>query len=119
MRFQTGVIIIAVILLIVLWWVFWSLLSKSNDSWPPVLGNCPDYWMDLSESDALPGTACYNAKRLGTCNLPSNGNKNTMNFGVSPYTGSTGTCSKYRWAQTCGVTWDGITYGAANPCDDS
>ena len=43
-------------------------------------------------------------------------NTNAMDFTQSPYTGSNGSCSKYNWAENCGVSWDGITYGATNPC---
>jgi hypothetical protein len=35
------------------------------------------------------------------------------------YSGEDGLCNKYNWANTCGVTWDGITYGVKNPCDKS
>ena len=39
-----------------------------------------------------------------------------MNFNNAPYTGTTGACAKYNWANNCGVSWDGITYGVNNPC---
>ena len=42
-----------------------------------------------------------------------------MDFTTSSFTGSDGLCSKYNWANNCGVTWDGITYGVKNPCDTS
>ena len=44
---------------------------------------------------------------------------NAMNFNQQPFTGDNGSCSKYRWATGCGVTWDGITSGVKNPCDTS
>ena len=37
-------------------------------------------------------------------------------FNTSEYTGTNGKCNKYKWADKCGVSWDGITYGAKNPC---
>jgi hypothetical protein len=81
--------------------------------WPPVIGDCPDYWVDLKGT----GEACYNAKSLGKCNLPGTGEQNTMNFNVSPFNSDSTNCSKYTWATRCGVTWDGITYGVDNPCN--
>ena len=98
--------------------VAWTLHSrKSTIKWPPTVGNCPDYWEDISSAGN--GSACKNRHRLGTCNLPSMSNSNTMDFTTSQFTGDTSGCSKYTWAQGCGVTWDGITYGVANPCSKS
>jgi hypothetical protein len=50
--------------------------------------------------------------------LPGNDNeKNTMNFDAAPFNSDNGLCAKYKWATSCGVTWDGITSGVKNPCD--
>jgi hypothetical protein len=77
---------------------------------------CPDYWsMDGSGNNAI----CTNIKDLGTCPA-SSGNKHlTMNFNNAAFTGSQGNCNKYRWANNCGISWDGITYGVSNPCQTS
>jgi hypothetical protein len=117
MNFQSIILTIAVVGLIVLLVVIGYSLSKSTSTivWPPIVGSCPDYWMDLKGN----GEQCYNVKSLGKCNLPGTNEQNTMNFNVSPFNGDTGTCSKYNWAKNCNVTWDGITYGAKNPCDTS
>lgn len=115
MNFQKTIAVIALILLILLLvWIGASLTkSSSSTSWPPIVGDCPDYWLDMSGS----GQSCFNSKRLGTCNLPSKGNPNTMNFSVNPFSSSNGECAKYKWAKACGVTWDGITSGVSNPCN--
>ena len=42
-----------------------------------------------------------------------------MDFTLAPYNGSDSGCQKYKWATSCGVTWDGITSGVINPCDPS
>jgi len=110
-NFQGSVIIISVILFILLLVLFavllYSMKNSSSSNWPPVVGDCPDYWVDLSGN----GAKCSNALNLGTCST-----QNTMNFSVAPYIGSNGLCAKYNWATACGLTWDGITYGVANPC---
>ena len=108
---------IAMIGLIILLIVIGVSLSKSSSEmvWPPLTGSCPDYWLDLKGD----GEACYNTKSLGKCNLPGTNEKNTMNFNVSPFNADNGTCSKYTWANRCGVTWDGITYGVNNPCTET
>jgi hypothetical protein len=115
--FQKIILVIAIIGLIILLVIIGMSLSNSNSNivWPPVVGDCPDYWVDLKGN----GESCYNAKSLGKCNLPMTEQKNTMNFNVSPFNADNGTCSKYTWANNCGVTWDGITYGVDNPCDTS
>jgi len=115
MSFQKTILTIAIIILIVMLVVIGVALSKSTyqDTWPPIVGECPDYWVDLSGN----GEACYNSKNLGVCNIGDKGEAGTMNFNQAPYNSDNGNCSKYKWASACKVTWDGITYGSKNPCD--
>ena len=113
-NFQKIVLTIAIILLIVaLVFIGISLgQAKASETWPPIVGECPDYWVDLSGNGAM----CVNTHLLGTCNIPSSDNKNSMDFTSSTFSGAGGTCAKYTWANGCGVTWDGITSGIVNPC---
>ena len=115
MSFQKIVLIIAIVALIIILVIIGMTLSKASntESWPPIVGACPDYWVDLKGN----GESCMNTHSLGTCNLPSEQDTNTMNFNQSPFNSDTGTCSKYKWATGCKVTWDGITSGVSNPCD--
>ena len=119
MNFQKIILVIATLVLILLLVLIGFTLSKSKNSeaWPPIVGACPDYWIDLSGN----GEACFNSHKLGKCNLPGDGkdNNNTMNFNQSPFNTDTTNCSKYKWATNCQVTWDGITSGVSNPCDTS
>lgn len=131
MHFQKIVLIIATILLIMILLIigltlskktylnlpsiFGSSLAKKINSlkWPPIVGECPDYWVDISGN----GEACFNSHRLGKCNIPNDQNKNTMNFNTSAFNGPNEKCAKYTWAKNCNITWDGITSGIKNPCD--
>jgi len=81
--------------------------SKSAIDWPPVTGSCPDYWLDLSGN----GARCVNVHDLGTCDKGGNKHLN-MDFSTMDE------CSKFNWAQSCNVWWDGINYGygKTNPC---
>ena len=117
LSFQKIILVIAALGLVIILIVIGMSLAKSKTTmvWPPITGSCPDYLVDLKGN----GESCLNSKRLGKCNLPHTGDKNTMNFNVSPFNGDTGTCSKYTWANNCSVTWDGITYGVKSPCDTS
>jgi hypothetical protein len=115
MNFQKSLLVISIIVLILVLIFIGLALSKSKQDieWPPIVGKCPDYWVDL-ETD---GKACFNKHKLGKCNIPERDNKNTKNFNEPPFNSSEELCAKYKWASSCGVTWDGITYGVKNPCD--
>jgi hypothetical protein len=117
MIFQKMVLTAAIVILIIMLVIIGMSLSKASyeDTWPPIVGDCPDYWVDMSGN----GEACLNSHSLGRCNVPTKGENGTMNFNQSPFTGDNGICSKYNWATGCGVTWDGITSGISNPCDTS
>lgn len=110
MSFQSITMIVAIVILILcLIFIGVSLYkSKYNTQYPPVVADCPDYWLDLSDGD---GSKCVNEKNLGS----SKCNK-TMNFSNSFWVGDNGLCSKYKWAKKCNLTWDGVT-NASDPCN--
>jgi hypothetical protein len=110
--FQRIVLIIAIVILIfTLLFIGVKLNQQKMGNWPPIIGDCPDYWVDVSGN----GARCVNTKDLGTCKS-SSGKHLNMDFTTSQFTGSNGLCAKYTWANNCGVSWDGITYGVNNPC---
>jgi hypothetical protein len=112
--FQKIVLYSAIIILIIALIIIGISLTYSKAKiWPPMVPNCPDYWtIDGSGNNST----CTNVLDLGTCPASSGTQHLVMNFNNPPYTGSQGTCNKYTWATKCGVSWDGITYGANNPC---
>jgi hypothetical protein len=122
--FQKIVVIIAVILLIIIIALIGYALSRATkQDWPPVVPECPDYWIakgstDLSGSEVGTGPFCVNVKNLGVCPAKPGQKHLIMNFGKDPFTGEEGTCNKYNWATKCKVSWDGITYGVKNPCEE-
>jgi len=66
--FQKTVVIIAILILSILLILIGVSLSKSDaggTQWPPIIGDCPDYWVDVAGN----GAACMNTHNLGTCNL--------------------------------------------------
>ena len=110
MEFRQIVTIIATIaLIIVLIIIGFSIRNTKDPNWPPLVPACPDYW-ELDGSGK-----CVNTKTLGTCKNTSA--DKTMDFTTNAYAGTLGPCKKYTWAKKCGLAWDGITYGAPNPCD--
>jgi len=108
MNFQRIIIIIGIVLLIIALIAVGIALSNTSaaQTWPPIISDCPDYWVDMSGN----GAKCSNVKNLGTCTT------NPMDFSAAPFNGANGLCAKYTWANTCNVTWDGITSGVPNPC---
>ena len=111
--FQKTVLFVAIVILIISLIIIGFTLSAGQDNnWPPMVPNCPDYWITDGSSNAK----CINVKDLGTCPAPSGSKHLTMDFGAAPYVGSNSTCAKYTWATNCGISWDAITYGVSNPC---
>jgi len=70
--------------------------SKKNKVFPPITSDCPDHWV----ADDLSG--CLNPLGLGSCPGPENFNTHTYNT-------HDGNCKKSKWAESCGLTWQGIT----------
>jgi hypothetical protein len=108
--------------------------KTSNTTYPPVIDNCPDYWIssyyDLDNTDkAIPNGSKCNDTQYGCCpdNITAKSDDagstcpvakcyNTKNLGITSdtcpktmdFTNYT-TCQKQTWATGCQVTWDGIT----------
>jgi hypothetical protein len=122
--FNKSVLFVSTILLIIGLIVIANFIMKNKETeiYPPVISDCPDYWVDTSGN----GSNCINVKYLGNPASTSDytkcvGDKNTntpvaIDFSVAPYTGTNGICQKYTWANNCGATWDGITGTDYNPC---
>jgi hypothetical protein len=101
--FQKTLILIAVIvLLLALSFISLMLYNTKKDNWPPIVPQCPDWWK--AETDPSGKLICKNVQNLGTCseNYIPTGDK----------------CESYKWANGCGISWDGITYGVDNPCPE-
>lgn len=115
--FQNTILIIALVCFVIIIILMGLVIvnSKNTQVWPPLIGGCPDYWVDI-EGD---GAKCVNMQDLGTCTDTTNQYEghSFMNFNQAPYIGDSGNCAKNIWANGCGVTWDGITYGTKSPCD--
>jgi Plasmodium falciparum domain of unknown function (CPW_WPC) len=102
--FQKMVILLFILLLIIILFIVgFTLSSKQDKTWPPIVGDCPDYWLDANGD----GSKCQNVKRLGTC-------YEDMDFTTNNFLS---VCNKYQWANKCGVTWDGITNLGSDPCN--
>jgi len=101
--FQNIVMIVAIIMLIICLILVGVALynQKFSTAFPPVVADCPDYWLDKSDGDS---SNCENVKNLGRDSCSK-----TMDFSTSSWTGENGTCNRSRWASACDLTWDGVT----------
>lgn len=110
MTFQTTTMIIAIVVLILCLIIIGYMLNKNkyNSQYPPVISECPDYWLDRSDGD---GSNCINSQGLGRTNCAKK-----MDFSGTYWTGQDGLCNKNKWAKTCNLTWDGVTNNL-NACD--
>ena len=112
MNFQRSALYIMFAILIVLLIIIAYNMHNAlkNAKWPPIIGDCPDYWFD----DGKNGSKCtVNSNNVNRGRFEGE----VMNFAAAPYNTSRGLCAKYRWSTTNDVSWDGITYGRENnPC---
>jgi len=99
--FQEITVIVALVLLVICLIIIGiSLYNNTYKSkYPPVTGDCPDYWKDVGTS----GSLCKNVQNLGTCDITQ------KSFVGSEWQGSSGLCNKSEWAKGCDLTWDGVT----------
>ncbi len=116
LNFQKIVLIIAIVILIVSLVFIGMQIKKSNSKqdWPPLVPQCPDFWV----VDPITGFCKPTAKApVSSCTADRNG----RDFRIAPFIGSRGTCEKKRWANSCTpspVAWEGITYGITDPCNN-
>jgi hypothetical protein len=106
MNFKYIIVIIAFLILIVSLFTIGYILysNKSDNTWPPLISFCPDYWIDKKGD----GKSCLITKNIEpsvSCNID----------GPIDFSNLT-TCEKFNWANKCNVTWDGITNSYNNPC---
>uniref|UniRef100_A0A6C0KFH4 CPW-WPC domain-containing protein n=1 Tax=viral metagenome TaxID=1070528 RepID=A0A6C0KFH4_9ZZZZ len=100
MNFQKIILIIATIILVFSLLTIGLLIrsSKTDLVFPPMIGQCPDYWKEISNN------VCKNVLNLGkmTCD-------HVKDFSGSEYQGKQGTIEKCNWAKSCDLVWDGVT----------
>jgi hypothetical protein len=106
--FQKIVMISATIILIIaLSFIGLALYrQKYKADFPPVIANCPDYWIDSSGNGKACNLDSNPNNQVGTCKGP-------MDFTAPQWSGTgTGDCAKFKWAKSCNLSWDGITNNA-------
>ena len=97
MNFQKITMLVAsIILILMLTFIGYVLYNnRQNKQFPPVIGECPDYWI-------IQNKQCRNPHNLGRCPGPKN-------FNTKYYKGHGGNCMKSKWAKNCNLSWQGLT----------
>tara|TARA_B100000424_G_scaffold123286_1_gene93463 strand:+ start:5131 stop:5565 length:435 start_codon:yes stop_codon:yes gene_type:complete len=133
MKFYKNALIVATIALMVILAIIATVLIVNKDKvfYPPVVSECPDYWVDAgflkspggekylvdpdvksAAESASNNTDCINFKKLGSCmneGLIIDPNSSDMFPGGQGIHQGSKMCSQFEWANRCGITWDGIT----------
>jgi hypothetical protein len=96
-------ILSAIILLVIIAVVMYY--TKKKQIFPPTISSCPDYY-NINDNGE-----CVNGE---TWTLTDESKCNFINFETEEYTiqgtgPTSGICLKKRWADGCGISWDGIT----------
>lgn len=101
MSFQSTVLIVSSIILVLMLLVVTYLIYKQKNSmlWPPEVSQCPDYWKVVGTDK------CENVLGLGE------GKCMNADFSGADWKGAGGLKKKSEWAENCGVVWDGISNG--------
>ena len=110
--FQKITVLIALMILLLIFLFLGGSLAyaSKNGIVSPNLPQCPDYW-EIESTDT--GSRCVNVQNLGICPAASGDTNLSIDFSSGNFTDN---CAKYTWANNCNVAWDGLTYGADNPC---
>ena len=85
--------VILILTLIILGVIIYN--SRNSELFPPVLGNCPDYF-EMRQKQGL--DTCYNVHHLG------NGNRRQCEWFIP----SDNIKAKKDFVKKCGLTWDGL-----------
>jgi hypothetical protein len=93
---------------------FFITSTQKNSTYPPVIGDCPDYW-DVGY-DSNKKKICTNRRSInsGLASPPAAAADDCRAYPVALFSAS-GTsdndiiCEKNKWAKRCNIHWDGIT----------
>ena len=107
--FNKTVLIVASILLILGLIIIGIFILKSleEETYPPVVSDCPDYWdVEYSNGNKL----CKNNTYINDGRSKNECRSYPTNLFLA-YGASTNDkiCEKYKWAKDCNIHWDGIT----------
>ena len=107
MDFYKSILILAVLSLIIILSIFGVILSNMSKTqiYPANISKCPDYY-SLSSGSCISNNTLYSKSNESSCKYLDYKSEYFNAPGVGP---NSGVCAKKKWANECGVSWDGIT----------
>jgi len=116
MGFQKIVLIIALVILTFCIIFISSMISstQANRKWPPEVATCPPYF-GVEKSNTNPGKLKCQLVPNGP--VPGSGVANCKLFELANGITPTTDCQKCKWANQCGIQWDGITSANCSKID--
>ncbi len=110
MEFYKTVSIVAICILMISLAVMATLLiaGSKNVQFPPYMAPCPDYYKNSKNEKGQ--IVCEDEQNIsnGTSNCVAK-KFNHQKFKMPGMGPTSGACKKKKWANRCGVDWDGIT----------
>tara|TARA_Y100000389_G_scaffold176551_1_gene188148 strand:+ start:7953 stop:8312 length:360 start_codon:yes stop_codon:yes gene_type:complete len=111
--FQNNVVRIATIVFIAFMALvsLMLLLAKENQQFPPMYPTCPDYYGLISDGGAKCEVKFPQMISASSTGGPGNMPCNKLDLTQTAYKGweTQQLKNKRKWAEDCGVTWDGVT----------
>jgi len=106
MDFYTSLFTATIIFLIItlIFVGYFMSLTKKNQTYPPSIANCPDFYSLDSNGSCRIGSSIKVVNSL--CNSED---FNQDKYKVEGMNFTSGLCAKKIWANKCTVKWDGIT----------
>lgn len=110
-RFQQIVLVVATIILLICLILIGIALYKHryNEKYPPVIGRCPDYWIDASDTDSNTIICKRNNNKNYNQNLNRGTGHDEFTYDSSLLHGNHGICERAEKARKVNLSWDGIT----------
>ena len=104
----TGTLIFLVIVLIIMG--FCMYLSRKNQTYPPSISDCPDYYTLDVDGVCKASSNIYSNELIDLIDISCS----SQDFSKPQYKGKgsgflSGMCAKKMWANKCNVSWDGLT----------
>ena len=92
---------------------FFITSTQKNSSYPPVIGDCPDYW-DVSYDTNKKKICTHRSINSGPASASATTSASCRSYPVALFTASGSSdndiiCEKNKWAKRCNIHWDGIT----------
>jgi len=87
---------------------FFITSAQKNSTYPPVIGDCPDYW-DVGYNTTNK-KICTNRRSINSGRASNDCRTYPVaSFSVAGTSDNDIICEKNKWAKRCNIHWDGIT----------